>query len=141
MYHNIIQRDTILTDLNNFQLTGLHIKHDTFILVLSENHRFAMSQDQLTLFLHLFIRDSGVNPVSKDHAVLKNFHDSSTFMTHTGLDNFCTQVDIHIQRTSEESSLRTDYQLSRVKRSFDCPVRRSFSFRTQLRGRRILSFR
>ena len=100
-----------------------------------------MSQDQLTLFLHLFIRDSSMSPISKDHAVLKNFHNSSTLMTHTSLDNFCTQIDIHIQRTSEKFPLRTDYQLSRVKRGLNCSVRRSFSFRTQFRGWRILSFR
>ena len=62
-------------------------------------------------------------------------------MTHTSLDNFCTQIDIHIQRTSEKFPLRTDYQLSRVKRGLNCSVRRSFSFRTQFRGWRILSFR
>src|SRR5574344_200969 len=121
MYQNIIFGNSILTNLNNFQLMSTQYK--SLVAVLAKNHWFAIFESNCPICSNLTIREFRMSPVVINNAICKHLHNSSTIVYCSSQHNALIQFQLRIENASKKCTPCPKHKLTWVKRMFYSSIR------------------
>src|SRR5665811_730877 len=125
MNQYVILSETVFTKFYCFKSSAT-FKDNTFVIILSEDHRLTMFQDERPVVTDFFVGNGIVDTVIENDTVLKYFNHRCSLMF-SSLDIYLgRQCYISINSSGKEFTLGSDYQFPNRKWFFDSSKRRCF---------------
>ena len=119
---HVVDSVAVFTDSNS--LKAETVLHDTLVLVLAENHLFAVNEVDSAIVASSAVGDVVVDAVVENHTVLEDFNDRATFVLSSSYHHFLSHLRINVDSATEECATSAEHEFCRHKWVFSGAVRR-----------------
>lgn len=107
VYEHVVDGVAIFADCHCFEAEA--VLHQAAVVVLAEEHFFAVAEVDCAVGAHFFVGDGVVDTVVEDHAVLEDFAHSRAVVFGGGYHHFLAGGEFYVDGAGEESAARAEH--------------------------------